>query len=564
MYGGTKEEMQRLLADAQKFSGQEYDISNLNDVFEAIHVVQTEMGITGTTALEASTTIQGSTAMMKATWSNLMTGLADDTQDFDKLMSNFVGSVGSVIGNVLPVIEVVVSQMFVMISGLLPEIVSMIQALLPQVVAGIGDILTGVISVLPDIMDAVMEVIPMIVTALLDMLPLLIEVGVELILSILTGISTMLPTIIDKVIEIIPKVIDALVSAVPQLIQGAISFFMAIVEALPTIIKKLVGELPKIIKSTVKTLLDNLPALIDGAIKLFMALVDAIPIILDILIPMIPEIIDTIIVALLEMLPVFIEGSIKLWMAIIEAIPFIIGILVSRLPEIVGAILSGLAEPVKGLFGDMWNELVSVFGNIGIWFEEKFTEAWEFIQGVFDGFGEFFDGLWQSIKEGISSAWDWIMNILSGGGKIFDGIVGSIGGIFKDVVNAIINGINKIIAIPFKAINKGLSFIHNVDLPVIGKPFTAVPEKIDVPKIPRLATGGIVDKATIAMVGEAGEEAIVPMSDERMLSRLADKIRGAGSQMGGMVINHLTIQSSATNIDQLEAELVHLARQRGF
>jgi phage-related protein len=82
-YGGTKEEMERLLADAEELSGVHYDISNLNDVYEAIHVIQTEMDITGTTALEAATTISGSTASMKASWQNLLTGMADDNADFE-------------------------------------------------------------------------------------------------------------------------------------------------------------------------------------------------------------------------------------------------------------------------------------------------------------------------------------------------------------------------------------------------------------------------------------------------------------------------------------------------
>ena len=89
-YGGTKEEMQRLLADDGKLSGVKYDLSSYADIVEAIHVIQTEMGITGTTAKEASTTIQGSVASMKAAWANLMVGMADDTQNFDMLLSNFI------------------------------------------------------------------------------------------------------------------------------------------------------------------------------------------------------------------------------------------------------------------------------------------------------------------------------------------------------------------------------------------------------------------------------------------------------------------------------------------
>ena len=89
-YGGTKEEMQRLLKDAEKFSGVKYDIKNLNDVYSAIHVIQTELGITGTTAKEAASTISGSTNMMKSAWTNLVTGIADDNANFEELIDNFI------------------------------------------------------------------------------------------------------------------------------------------------------------------------------------------------------------------------------------------------------------------------------------------------------------------------------------------------------------------------------------------------------------------------------------------------------------------------------------------
>src|SRR5574344_992703 len=100
-YGGTKTEMERLLADASKLSGVEYNIDNLNDVYEAIHVVQTELGVTGTTAKEASTTIQGSVNSMKSAWTNLVTGIADDNADFDALITNFVDSIMTMADNIL-------------------------------------------------------------------------------------------------------------------------------------------------------------------------------------------------------------------------------------------------------------------------------------------------------------------------------------------------------------------------------------------------------------------------------------------------------------------------------
>src|SRR5574344_811331 len=123
-YGGTKEEMQRLLEDAEKLSGIEYDISSYADIVDAIHVVQTNMGITGTTAKEAATTIQGSVSSMKSSWQNWMTGIADSSQNLSELTSQLVDSVVTVMGNIAPrIMEILprlVDGVIQLANGLLP------------------------------------------------------------------------------------------------------------------------------------------------------------------------------------------------------------------------------------------------------------------------------------------------------------------------------------------------------------------------------------------------------------------------------------------------------------
>ena len=150
MYGGTKTEMERLLADAEKLTGVKYDISNLSDVYQAIHVIQSELGITGTTAKEASTTIQGSVASMKSAWQNLLTGMADENANHKQLVQNFVNSIigengeGGVIGNIVPRIRIMIDGLKTIFSELwnqLPKIAEQIPEIKPLV-----DILTWIKS----------------------------------------------------------------------------------------------------------------------------------------------------------------------------------------------------------------------------------------------------------------------------------------------------------------------------------------------------------------------------------------------------------------------------------
>lgn len=133
-YGGTKEEMERLLADAQQLSGVKYDISSFSDIVEAIHVVQTEMGITGTTAQEASTTIEGSINAMKAAWTNLVTGIAQEDGDLEGLMSSFTESVATAGSNILPRVQTILENMGALIQEVVPQLTAEIPAMIEQVV----------------------------------------------------------------------------------------------------------------------------------------------------------------------------------------------------------------------------------------------------------------------------------------------------------------------------------------------------------------------------------------------------------------------------------------------
>ena len=217
-YGGTKEEMERLLADAEKLSGQEYDISNLNDVYEAIHVVQTEMGITGTTAKEAATTIQGSTASMKSAWANLVTGLADDSADFDTLMSNFVDSVVTVGENIIPRIQTTIQGVTQLVSA------------------------------------ASTKIVPLVVDTLMQNLPALLTAGVDLVFALVNGMLDNIDTVIDCVLQLIDVIVDKLIDNLPKLIEGGVRLIIALAGGLIKAIPQLVKNIPAIIAAIVKGL----------------------------------------------------------------------------------------------------------------------------------------------------------------------------------------------------------------------------------------------------------------------------------------------------------------------
>ena len=257
-YGGTQKEMERLLADAEKLSGQKYDISNLNDVYQAIHVIQTNIGITGTTAKEASTTIQGSIKAVKSTFQNLITGLADENANIKQLVGNFTDSVITAGKNIIPRIVTIVKNIGPAISEtvttLLPQLIPVMSELINQLVNGIMQNLkpiiqaaTTIVSTLAKalteddtitaIIDATLYLVDSIVGMLRnpEQLQKLIDAAIKITLEIASGLLQMMPQIIDAGLQLIKGLIKGLwnnrgliLSTIKQLGKTIISSIKAV------------------------------------------------------------------------------------------------------------------------------------------------------------------------------------------------------------------------------------------------------------------------------------------------------------------------------------------------
>lgn len=279
-YGGTKTEMERLLADAQKLSGVEYNIDNLNDVYEAIHVIQGEMGITGTTAKEAATTISGSIDMMKSSWANLITGIADGNADFDTLIANFVDSVATVGGNIIPVVEQALAGVGTLIETLLPvimgEIPTIVNEVIPELLESganmVTTILQGISDNMPEIVQGAISIMDTLIQTILDNLPLLIETALNMITQLAMGIAQALPELIPTIVDVVLTIVETLIDNVDLLIDAALQLIMGLADGLITALPKLLEKGPEIITKLVESLIENLPKIIACALELMIAL----------------------------------------------------------------------------------------------------------------------------------------------------------------------------------------------------------------------------------------------------------------------------------------------------
>lgn len=302
-YGGTKEEMQRLLADAEKLSGVKYDLSSYADIVEAIHVIQTEMGITGTTAKEASTTIQGSVASMKAAWANLMVGMADDTQNFDMLLSNFIESIGTVADNLLPRIGVVIEGMGKLVAGLAPEIASALPTLTNELLPNLVELGVQSISALAQgiqengdsLAAGALSIVGTLAEGIAELLPMVADTAASLAVSLADGLTESLPNIIPVAIETISTLVENLTENANTVIDVGIQIILALGEGLIAALPQLIETVPQIVINIANVINDNAPKLVDTALylitRLAVGLVQAIPT----LVVNIPKIIEAIV-----------------------------------------------------------------------------------------------------------------------------------------------------------------------------------------------------------------------------------------------------------------------------
>lgn len=395
-YGGTKEEMERLLSDAQAISGVEYDISSYADIVDAVHVVQTEMGITGTTAKEASATIQGSVNAMKSAWKNLVVGIADDNQDFDKLVNNFVDSVVIAGNNIIPRIET-------SIKGIAKLVSSASQNIIPLAV-------DTIVNALPDVVSAGASLIGSLANAITGNLPTLAASAGDIVLELIDGITAKSDAIFESGSGIVYNLIDGIAKFTEKLIpaatnlcytfakelshpstlqfivEDALKIIMALVDGFMQALPIIAQSAPVIIGNLVAGLIVSLPQIINAGVEILMSLVNGILDTVPSLVAAIPTItlaiVNGILTNLDEIILAAIQITLSIAMGMIEAIPNMI----TQLPRIFLAIVDAFKE---FNWKDIGHDLL-----MGIWYGISDKVEWlkGKVQGVVDKIKGWFTG----------------------------------------------------------------------------------------------------------------------------------------------------------------------------
>ena len=347
-YGGTKSEMERLLKDAQKISGVKYDISNLNDVYQAIHVIQGELGITGTTAKEASTTIQGSVSAMKSAWQNMLTGIATgNTDNIGNLVNNLADSVITASQNILPRVKEIANGIVAVLPQIIGQINENLPTLLDSGVQILNTLMEGIITNLPAIMTGANKIISTLLSTLVSMLPKIVEMGIQLIVSLVQGIGQQLPTLIPQMIDAIVLMVDSLLDNIDLIIDAGIQLLIGLSEGLIEALPRLIDKIPIIIEKLINAITNNLPKLVEMGITLIVKLAGGLIKAIPQLISKIPEIINSLVNGFKNYFSNMGEVGKNLVFGIWEGIKNAKDWLIGKVKEWCGNILNG----IKSFFG---------------------------------------------------------------------------------------------------------------------------------------------------------------------------------------------------------------------
>lgn len=579
-YGGTQEEMKRLLSDAEKLTGQRYDISSFADITQAIHAIQTQMDITGTTAKEASTTISGSWGSLKAAFENTLVGLTTGGDMFDQSLDALINTAVTFGQNIIPAIKGALSGVGYLIEGLAPVIGETIPPLINDLA--------------PTLANSAVSLISSLVNGLTQNATQFSECLSNMIIVAVAGISTVVPQLLDAASKIVSNLMQGLTNSMPQIVNGAVTLIEGLVNGLVNNIPLLIMGAVQLVASLANGLIANLPRIIDAGVNLITGIVSASY-------SMMPQIIQN-----------GMQLVVNLAVGLVRAIPQ----LIAALPRITGAIVKGFKsvnwfdlglqliksiwEGIKSIGSEMWNGVKEKTSELWGGVKNVVSEKLNNIKSAYDAHGGGLKGATfaaiEGVKEYYRTGYDAI-NQLTGGklgevvnavGEKMEVVKGKFSEAFGNVKNTVMtifenikNGITEKISAAVNKVKEIFGSIADKVSEVWGK----IKGIIKAPKIvqkgtvsiagvstpiPKLglewnAKGGIMTRPTafgyangkVQMGGEAGAEAILPLRTfwNNLSQYIAESNKG-----GNTITNEIKIVINADNktADEIADDVINV------
>ena len=579
-YGGTQEEMKRLLSDAEKLTGQRYDISSFADITQAIHAIQTQMDITGTTAKEASTTISGSWGSLKAAFQNVLVGLTTGGDMFDQSLDALINTAVTFGQNIIPAIKGALSGIGYLIEGLAPVIGETIPPLINDLA--------------PTLANSAVSLISSLVNGLTQSATQFSECLSNMIIVAVAGISSVVPQLLDAASKIVSNLMQGLTNSMPQIVNGAVTLVEGLVNGLVNNIPLLIMGAVQLVASLANGLIANLPRIIDAGVNLITGIVSASY-------SMMPQIIQN-----------GMQLVVNLAVGLVRAIPQ----LIAALPRITGAIVKGFKsvnwfdlglqliksiwEGIKSIGSEMWNGVKEKTSELWGGVKNVVSEKLNNIKSAYDAHGRGLKGATfaaiEGVKEYYRTGYDAINQVT--GGKLGE-VVNAVGEkmeVVKGKFSEAFGNVKNTVMTIFENIKNGITEKISAAVNKVKEIFGSIADKVSdvwgkikgiikAPKIvqkgtvsiagvstpiPKLglewnAKGGIMTRPTafgyangkVQMGGEAGAEAILPLRTfwNNLSQYIAESNKG-----GNTITNEIKIVINADNktADEIADDVINV------
>lgn len=457
--------------EAVKASAQFKD--NLQDLQTAVSGIQ--RGLTSELLPSLNLIMEGFTA--------LLAGEEGGPEKFAEGFSSMLEKVGDISGKVVGMLKQVVPSIVGVLTDSLPEVVSFGTDLLTSIVDGVADNLDGALDVLlnlagilfdglagalPPLVDKIVAKVPDIVVSIADALtqalPVILDAGLQLfdslgkklsdpsgIKKIVTAGVNLAVTIgngiikgLPKLVKMIPQVIKGLVGAItasaPVIMSGILELVNGIITELPNLILAIGEALPELIQIIADDIATNLPIVINGIVAMIEMIAQNLPDIIDAIIVVLPQIMEAIVNAMIACTPVLIQGAVTLVTALAQHLPEICMALIEAIPQIIVAILGAFSPVVDGIgqiFGDAWVRVEDAFKGAGEWFKGIFTTVKDNIKEQFDKVKDNMSKVWQAIKDVFAKVGTWFKDKFSEAKKNIETAFSTIGQFFENVWESI-------------------------------------------------------------------------------------------------------------------------------
>ena len=390
-YGGTKEEMQRLLKDAGKLANTKFDISSYADIIEAIHVIQNDMGITGTTANEAATTISGSAASMKAAWGNMLVSLTTGGDNFNKSIDALVQTTTTFARNVLPAVTGALSGVGHLIESLAPmiaqELPGLVATVLPSLVNAaqslVSGLITGISSNIPQLAQVATQVFTAFANFILQSVPQILLVGLDLIVGLAQGLTQGLPEILQQGIQSIVNFCNGITSRIPTIITTAIQLIQTLVQGIAQNLPQIIQAGVTMVGSLLQGIAQSLPSLVQSAVQLVHTIQDSIWQNIPQILQLGVQIIVSLVQGIVQSLPMIIQGAIQGITGFIQTIISNLPLIIQSAVQIVVALAAGLIQAIPQLVAAIPQLIAAIVDTIMStnWLQV----GWDIVKGIGKG-----------------------------------------------------------------------------------------------------------------------------------------------------------------------------------